>query len=160
MSNLLELTNMLKRFWHHVDINGPEECWEWMGATDNKGYGRFYLDGHNRRAPRAVAYLIGWLSSIDESIQVLHKCDNKGCVNPGHLYLGNHIQNVKDAVNRDRYPYRKGEANDASKLMYDDIKDIREALKYETVAGVARRYGVCWGTIKNIKTGKTWSHVQ
>lgn len=78
------------------NING---CWFWRGSIRKDGYGRIRREGRTLLAHR-VFYreLVGELGSL----QVLHKCDNKACVNPSHLYLGTISDNRKDCVRRGR----------------------------------------------------------
>ena len=84
-----------KRFMEFVSINSKNGCWEWDGVI-RMGYGRFSKDGRMQTAHRVSweihhGPILGYL--------VLHKCDNKCCVNPEHLFLGTQRDNVRDMVN-------------------------------------------------------------
>jgi hypothetical protein len=77
---------------YQVDENG---CWRWLGNKTWKGYG--YISGH-RKAHRE--YYTRYVGEIPAGLYVLHKCDVKDCVNPEHLYVGTHADNMKDCVER------------------------------------------------------------
>lgn len=94
-------------FWARANKDGttpthrPElgPCWEWTGHKQQKGYG---VLGYLRM--NASAHRIAWLLTNGPAgrMQVLHKCDNPGCVNPSHLFLGTNEDNVRDKVAKGR----------------------------------------------------------
>ncbi len=103
------------RFWKKVNQAGPvirEElgcCWEWTGSTAANGYGNF---AHPDKSFGKLAHRISWIFEhgiIAEGLLVLHKCDNRKCVRPDHLFLGNHQANALDAS-------AKGRLNNANKI--------------------------------------------
>lgn len=88
-----------KYLWEHIDKKHPSGCWVYSGAVDQHGYGRpakIFPDRVKRRyyAHRRV-YEIE-CGPIPEGMHVLHKCDNPPCCNPKHLFLGTHMDNMKD----------------------------------------------------------------
>ena len=72
-------------------------CWLWLGWTDADGYGGFKIDGVTLKAHR-----VSWMLARGEmpKLQVLHRCDTPGCVNPDHLFLGDNDTNIADKIRK------------------------------------------------------------
>ncbi|MGO4274054.1 HNH endonuclease [Paenibacillus sp. TAF58] len=87
---------------------------------------------------------------------VRHKCDIRDCINPLHLIVGTHQDNVEDRVKRGRSAY--GTLNGRAKLCEDDVKEIRSETN-STNTELARRFNVDRKVIYNVKLQKTWKHV-
>lgn len=75
-------------------------CWEWQASKTALGYGQVFFRGRMTSAHR-TAYILS-NGEIDGGLHVLHSCDNRGCVNPGHLHLGTHAENMHEMVQRGR----------------------------------------------------------
>ena len=94
-----------ERFWEKVDRSGgPDACWEWTGALNREGYGHFRLVGSGSSAiarANRVSYALE-VGPIPDDLLVLHHCDNRACVNPKHLYLGDQSDNMNDMWSRCR----------------------------------------------------------
>lgn len=86
------------RFWSKVEIRGPNQCWPWKGGM-NGSYGCFKVSYESQQAHR-VAFEI--FHDKKPTNWVLHKCDNKLCVNPLHLYEGTGKDNARDRAIRGR----------------------------------------------------------
>ena len=91
------------RFWVKIEIpkNKNDSCWTWV-ACKGHGYGCFNYNGKRFRAHRFM-YKI-FYGGIPNGANVLHKCDNKSCVNPKHLFLGSQKDNIQDGINKGRLP--------------------------------------------------------
>lgn len=84
------MTTTTERFW--VKVNKTDDCWEWLGATNDGGYGRFRLEGHWKMAHRyAYETLVG---PIPEGVEPDHLCRNRICTKPEHMELVTHAINV------------------------------------------------------------------
>lgn len=152
------------RFWPHVDKRGPDDCWEWVNGSfyrhptnGTDTYGCISFNGKRQGAHRASWYLHH--GEIPEGMQVLHTCDNTKCVNPKHLFLGTHQDNMNDKAAKGRSGPRpiRGERHGRHKLTEGDVREIiRERRARVPRKVVADKYGVCEGTIAHIDSGKIW----
>ena len=141
----------IKRFWSKVDKGEGTltECWEWLGAKHCKGYGTINVKGRDVRCHRLSFFLRTGV--IDDDLLVCHICDNPGCVNPDHLWLGTLQANNFDRVTKKRT---------SSILTEKDVKDILLRLKdNESHRAIADMYNVGYHAIWDIKAGRTWKHV-
>lgn len=143
-----------------VDDNG---CWNFSDIQPHTGYGKFHSNGVTWRAHRWVMWATGRISSSDKMC-VLHQCDNRACVNPDHMKLGDRYDNAQDLKNRGRSHLirspKLGSKNPSAKLCEKVVLDIRAAIKSgEMGKSVAARYGVSSTTISEIKSGKVWGHI-
>lgn len=91
-----------ERFWAKVDRGDPDDCWPWIAARDKNGYGSFWLDGRQVRAPRIAWCLVHPGKPIPADRVVRHTCDNPPCTNPADLIIGTSLDNDLDRMQRGR----------------------------------------------------------
>lgn len=143
----------IERFWKKVDkTSNPNGCWEWIGGLDRDQYGLFSYNKKQYRAHRFMCLI----NNINIQNQyVCHSCDNPKCVNPNHLWIGNHIQNEIDKDIKGRRPI--GINHGRSKLTNQQIFEIRTSLL--NGKQLSKKYNVSDAVIYNIKNRKTWKHL-
>lgn len=134
-------------------------CWNWT-ASKRAGYGAFGIDGRTQRAHR-VAYQL-YVEEIPAGLCCLHRCDNRGCVNPDHLFLGTYTDNNRDCENKGRRPRidTSGEKHGKAKLTEDDVRTIRTM--YANGArqvDLARKFGVSQSAIYHIVHRCNWKNI-
>ena len=145
------------RFWDKTERDPETGCEEWTGALDLDGYGVFWLDGKTHRAHR-VSYQ--WFyHTLEDGDVLLHTCDNPICVEPTHLSIGSQSDNLTDMKEKGRAA--KGVDNANTKLQESDIHTIRRLLKMGfSPTKIATKFEVDAAAIKDIQTGRTWSHIE
>ena len=142
-----------KRLLRKVDKTG--DCWVWTGGTFSDGYGNI---GDSRGAQKAhrVAYEL-YVGPIPEGLVVMHSCDNRRCVNPVHLSVGTHTENIKDRDTKGRGSKPKGVSNPMSKLSEAEVRLIRIMPISNNLA--ADVFAVDVATIRRIRNNKIWTHL-
>lgn len=101
----LEQRTEWARFWEKVSFGFG--CWEWRGTRTSSGYGQFWVDGHREVAHRVAWRLVHGTPPTDPDLVLMHDCDNRICVRPGHLRWGSQSENVVDAIKKGRRMYRR-----------------------------------------------------
>lgn len=135
-----------ERFWAKVDRRGPDDCWRWTAGRFPAGYGALWVNGQMAYAHR-ISYEMH-IGPCSGSV-VMHRCDNPKCVNPAHLVLGTHADNVADKVRKGRHA--RGFMLPHTKLSAADVQAIRVATGPQR--GIAARYGIHHSTVSQIKSG-------
>lgn len=155
---LKTLAERLAGKWKYNPANG---CWEWRRNFNDSGYGMIWMKRGNGTDRSERAHRLSWAAwrgPIPNGMSVLHRCDNRRCVNPDHLFLGTRADNVRDCAAKGRMP--RGERHHASKLTAIDIIAIRHrCAKGEHQSSIAKEYGINQGTISEIVNRKLWVHV-
>lgn len=146
------------RFWEKVNIEkNSKDCWEWIASCRKDGYGQFHIGGnHGNTIP---SHRTAWemtYGPIPDGLWVLHKCDNRKCCNPSHLYVGTRADNERDKIIRNRIV--KGEDSKISKLSYKGVAQIREMYTSGdyTQQEIADIFNVCQSSISRIMSCETW----
>ena len=136
-------------------------CWSFSVAGDKDGYPQVTGSKHCRLAhitrANQLSYVI-YKGAIPKGSLVCHTCDNPSCVNPEHLFLGTHQDNMDDKIKKGRMRghWGPGEAY-GTKLTSEDVKSIRESSG--TQQSIADKYGISRPMVSLIKRHKTWKHV-
>lgn len=132
-------------------------CWEWAAYKTKQGYGRFGYGGE-----KVYAHRIAWeiyVGEIPAGMCVCHHCDNPSCVNPAHLFIGTHTDNMRDCANKGRNytESQVGESNNNAKLTYERVVAIR-AMRRDGVknAVLAKEFGVSKSTVSSITQHHIW----
>lgn len=134
-------------------------CWLWTGAmVHSTGYGTITHDGRTVGAHRASFQT--FVGPIPDGLQVCHRCDVRACINPAHLFVGTHNDNMADMASKGRACGRKGEAAARSKLTSADIPVILARLgRGDSCRSIGDDYGVDQCAINAIRRGRSWTHV-
>ena len=140
-------------FWNKIDIRRLEDCWPYKNGSSRYPY--IKINGKSYPAHR-IAWELSNNTTIPEGMYILHKCDNKRCCNPNHLYCGTPQDNMRDRWNRNPTPAEIIGIGGV-KLSADEIVEIRN-LHQDGPCGrhkismqkVGSMYGVNWSTIRNI----------
>lgn len=137
-----------------VSQNG---CWNWNGAISDTGYGSMAIKRVTISTHRAMYQLQH--GPISSDVFVCHRCDNRLCCNPDHLFSGTQRDNIQDCLAKGRFktPFGPGEKPGKAKLTNDQVKAIRLDGRPHRV--IAAQYGVDRSTIGYAKSGKTWGHI-
>src|SRR6476619_5300697 len=146
------------RFWPKVIKADGNACWEWQGSITPDGYGSFGISSNRQESTHRVSWRIT-NGSIPEGMWVLHKCDNRKCCRPDHLFLGNRRDNIDDMLQKGRQ--NRGSINGQSKLSEVQVADIR---RQSRIAGFSQKraaavYGVRPNLISRVVSNKLWKHV-
>jgi len=143
------------RFWSNVERSAG--CWEWQASKSDTGYGCFY-DGRAYHAHRYSWALAN--GPIPPGLLVLHRCDNRACVNPEHLFLGSHRDNSVDMVGKGRNHTHDtaGERHGEAKLTDEAVREIRTSAL--TGRALAAKFGVTESAVSLVRRGRAWRHVE
>lgn len=141
-------------------ISKTDSCWNWTAGLAHHGYGQFRFGQRPWKSHR-----MSWTihnGPIPDGLLVLHRCDNRICVNPDHLYLGTTADNTADMMAKNRcarFPMRKGELVPTAKLTKENVAYIRSVYvkrKQPTLATLAKQFGVDPTTIHSVVIGESW----
>ncbi len=139
-----------------IKVNRLGDCHEWTAARFWDGYGVIQV-GRRLRLAHRVAWKLYHEEEPPKGMCVCHTCDNRGCVNPEHLFLGTQGDNMQDMVRKGRFDPRVGELNKLAKLTEAQVLAIRASS--ETNVALAPRYGVNESAIGKIRRRDTWKHI-
>lgn len=152
-----------KRFWTKAEPEPNSGCWIWTANKAPNGYG--VVRAHRERRMLS-AHRVAWelTHGSPGALNVLHRCDNRACINPAHLFLGTQSDNISDmyAKGRNQVFDRRGEKSNGAKLTAPNIKAIRSVYRSGGISQsvLAEKYGVIQAHISRIIRGVSWGHVE
>lgn len=163
--------NTPEKFWLKVQIKAPDECWEWQGAITSSGYGNLTWHGRHVQAHRVAYFLYNGGIALTTNFRqdgvakryrrfVLHKCDNRRCCNPAHLFLGSMRANQLDAYRKGRKVQPRSQHANA-KLSATQITEVRH--RYDaggvTQQQLAAEFGVSQRAISLVVRRETYKDI-
>lgn len=159
------MNELIERFEEKVIPEPNSGCWIWLGSLDSGRYARIGIKGKNHKASRVSVRL--YKCEDPGSLSVLHRCDMPECVNPDHLFVGTHQDNMKDRDAKGRQADRSGTRNGCAgtknpigKLSEDQVREIRGLFGRMSYRKIGERFGVCTGSIQKIAEGRSWRWLQ
>lgn len=152
-----KIRSVEERFWEKV--NKTDTCWLWLGAPNRGGYGSIYINGVDTYAHR-YSYQLHY-GSVPDGLDVLHTCDTPLCVNPAHLFVSTHKDNMDDRDNKGRGNPQQGERSGQAKVTEDIVRKIH--LDYAnglTQTQIADGLPISQAQVSNILNDKAWKHLK
>ena len=162
MNHPFSITKRKKVFWSNIRRGKRDQCWPWISGNPKK-YANTLLNGKAMGSHR-----LAWIlknGEITKGLCVLHKCDNKLCCNPNHLFLGTRGDNNKDRARKGRSA--RGSLSPRSKLVESQVLEIRKRYRkgHRKWPGVGnglqlcKEFGISHTNMLDIIHRKSWKHL-
>lgn len=149
-----------ERFWRFVPADvGPDDCWEWTGNRKPTGYGVLVTTKPHTMAAHRASWEIhfGPIPVMDGhhgTAVVCHRCDNRCCVNPAHLFLGSQADNVADMMSKGRHARLAGERNPHARHTDEAVTAVRRLVaEGRTYYAIARETGISRSYVRKLALG-------
>jgi len=132
------------------------DCIEWTGARTGAGYGSRHVGGR-----RVATHRLAWIEAygpIPDGLCVLHRCDNRPCMNVDHLFLGTRLDNMRDMVAKGRLPRRVGALSSTARLTQAQVDAIRELYAAGGISksDIGRQFGISNSHAGRVISGRCW----
>jgi hypothetical protein len=148
--------NELKNAFEENFEPSREGCWLWKATVGSHGYGQLSFASTAMTAHRVAWQL--YRGDIPQGLFVLHKCDVRLCVNPDHLFLGTHADNMSDCQSKQRNAH--GDRHGNAKLTEEQAREIKNSPANRGVGSfLSKKFGISRATISEIRNGSTWKHL-
>lgn len=147
-----------QEFWRRArrDANG---CLVWIRRLDQNGYAPIF-----RRGRWTKAHRLAWEFSngkVPSGMNVCHRCDNRACIEPTHLFVGTQSDNMRDCENKGRANHPVGERNNKAKLTSEEVLELRRRRAAgESMYRLGKVFGIARQSVRSIILGRHWRHVQ
>lgn len=148
-------------FWKRVEVGDIDKCWPWLGLRKQgpknpQPYGSLGWNGNVKSAHRVAYELVN--GEVPVGAMVLHTCDFGLCCNPSHLYLGDHAQNMRDMVERQRFRGLPGAKNGRAKITQEQADAIRTRYAAGGVSqqSLADEHGISQNAVSKIVLRKRY----
>ena len=152
----------IERFWNYVEIGSDDECWNWKGGQKSDNYGNFnFFNGEKwvSKTAHHFSYVLKF-GDVNNPNCVLHKCDNRLCCNPNHLWIGTRKDNNLDRDKKGRQVSSKGIKHGMCKLTNLKVMNIRIMRDCgSTLKQIADLYKISKSMVHNISSGLNWTHI-
>lgn len=146
------------RITRNIVIDQKTGCWEWQRCKATNGYGQVWMGGRIEQAHRLAWSL--FVGPITEGLNVLHRCDNRACCNPDHLFLGTQQDNLNDMKKKGRQHRPVGESNGKARLTECDVVWIHRQIALGVKqADISEALGVTNQAVSKINVGKSWAYL-
>ena len=147
-----------ERFWSRVSPEPTTGCWLWTGGANGRGYGQVWFANRQQSVHRVAFVLAN--GPIPQDRIVMHRCDNRPCVNPGHLVLGSHQENTDDMRRKGRERHVQGSEHPFAKTTEQDILEVRELYaKGWTATELAKMCSRKVSWVCSVVSRRAWKHV-
>lgn len=135
-------------------------CWLWMGSLDTWGYGSIRFRGTTKKVTRVIAEKLYGADAI-KGMDICHRCDQRSCINPDHLFLGTRADNMADMARKGRGNGSKirGDNHATRKVSSEQVLEIRRLHGTMTNRKLAALYGLSYGGLQGIIYRGSWRHI-